>query len=166
MPAPSTDQIVATYAVTSAGQLAAGDIVVLRVVNRDAAHVEEATVVGTDTDAGTVRLFVDRTGLTKEYAVPDVGSPFPRAFTSTLPHSSTYANIVPLDIDGVVYGWARNEHRKQREATLRGRIKELAEMVAEPGVNDSTILAELADSVTALQSLKSRIAAYNATGRD
>lgn len=166
MPAPSTDQIVSTYAITDVAQLNDGDAVALRVVYRDAEHVEDATVVGTDTDAGTVRLLVDRTGITKEYVAPADGSPFPAAFASTLPHSTTVANIVLPDANGVVHGWARNERRKQREESLRGRIKELADMVAERGANDDTIIAELGDSVTALQSLKSRIAAYNATGRD
>ena len=166
MTAPTTDQIVSTYAITDVAQLNDGDAVALRVVYRDAEHVEDATVVGTDTGAGTVRLLVERTGITKEYAVPDASSPFPCAFTSTLPHSTTLANIVVPDEGGVVRAWARNERRKQREESLRGRIKELAEMVAERGANDDTIIAELGDSVTALQSLKSRIAAYKATGRD
>lgn len=166
MSAPSSTDIIHDFGVHRLDQLTVGDEVVAELLLPDKLTVEDATVVAIDTEADTVRLFFERTGITKEFAPPAADIDVLRAFVSTLPGGHAAVKIVLPDADGVVYGWARNERRKQREESLRKRIKSLAEMVEERGANDSTILAELADSVTALQSLKSRIAAYNATGRD
>lgn len=166
MPAPSSTDIIHDFGVHRLDQLTVGDEVVAELLLPDKLTVEDATVVAIDTEADTVRLFFERTGITKEFAPPAADIDVLRAFVSTLPGGHAAVKIVLPDADGVVHAWARNERRKQREESMRKRIKSLAEMVAERGANDDKIITELGDAVTALQSLKSRIAAYNATGRD
>ena len=167
MPAPSSTDIIDDFGVGNLDRLTVGDEVVVELLLPDKITVEDATVVGIDNESNTVRLLFERSGIAKEFkSLAGDNSDVYRTFTSTLSDGGGGAHIVLPDADGVVHRWARNERRKQREESLRGRIKELAEMVAERGENDDKIIAELGDSVTALQSLKSRIAAYNATGCD
>lgn len=166
MSAPNPTDIIDDFGVGNLDRLTVGDEVVVELLLPDKITVEDATVVEIDNKSNTVRLLFERTGITKEFAPPAADIDVLRAFVSTSPVGHAAVKIGLPDADGVVHRWARNERRKQREESLRGRIKELAEMVAERGENDDKIIAELGDSVTALQSLKSRIASYNATGRD